>query len=49
LRQLLISQFFQGAVSEGLLYKDEFEKLPDNLLALIATAVMKPFCGFSYS
>ncbi|KAG1833660.1 hypothetical protein DFJ58DRAFT_869506 [Suillus subalutaceus] len=45
LRQLLISQFFQGAVSEGLLYKDEFEKLPDNLLALIATAAECAFKG----
>ncbi|KAG1739162.1 uncharacterized protein EDB91DRAFT_1248921 [Suillus paluster] len=43
LRQLLISQFFQGAISEGLLYKDEFEKLPDNLIALIAAAAE---CGF---
>ncbi|KAG0696662.1 hypothetical protein DFH29DRAFT_1004386 [Suillus ampliporus] len=43
LSQLLISQFFQGAISEGLLYKDEFEKLPDNLIALIATAAE---CGF---
>ncbi|KAG2140566.1 hypothetical protein DEU56DRAFT_755184 [Suillus clintonianus] len=43
LHQLLISQFFQGAISEGLLYKDKFEKLPDNLIALLATAAE---CGF---
>ncbi|KAG2158724.1 uncharacterized protein EDB93DRAFT_1245956 [Suillus bovinus] len=45
LRQLLISQFLQSAVSEGLLYKDEFEKLPDNLLALIATVAECTFNG----
>ncbi|KAG1808790.1 hypothetical protein EV424DRAFT_1350224 [Suillus variegatus] len=42
LRQLLINQFFQGARSEGLLYKDLFQNLPDNLLALLATA-LTPF------
>ncbi|KAG2110805.1 uncharacterized protein F5147DRAFT_772078 [Suillus discolor] len=45
LRQLLISQFFQGAGSEGLLYKDLFQKLPDNLLALLATAAECTFKG----
>ncbi|KAG1787967.1 uncharacterized protein HD556DRAFT_1448296 [Suillus plorans] len=45
LRQLLISQFFQGAGSEGLLYKDLFQKLPDNLLALLATAAECAFKG----
>ncbi|KAG0705934.1 hypothetical protein DFH29DRAFT_872683 [Suillus ampliporus] len=32
IKQLLMGQFFQGAGAEGLLYKEEFKKLPDNLI-----------------
>jgi hypothetical protein len=34
-----MGQFFQGAGAEGLLYKEEFQKLPDNLIALLAASV----------
>ncbi|KAG1779157.1 hypothetical protein EV702DRAFT_1195666 [Suillus placidus] len=32
------NQFFQGAGSEGLAYMEHFQKLPNNLIALLATA-----------
>ncbi|KAG0698796.1 hypothetical protein DFH29DRAFT_1002492 [Suillus ampliporus] len=38
LRQLLYSQFFQGPGSEGVAYMEHFQKLPNNLIALLATA-----------
>ncbi|KAG0705536.1 hypothetical protein DFH29DRAFT_996852 [Suillus ampliporus] len=38
LRQLLYSQFFQGPGSEGIEYMELFQKLPNNLIALLATA-----------
>jgi hypothetical protein len=34
-----MGQFFQGSGAEGLLHKDAFQTLPDNLLALLAAAV----------
>ncbi|KAG1851384.1 hypothetical protein F4604DRAFT_1686881 [Suillus subluteus] len=39
IKQLLMGQFFQGAGAEGLLYKEEFRKLPDNLIALLAASI----------
>ncbi|KAG0698640.1 hypothetical protein DFH29DRAFT_1002658 [Suillus ampliporus] len=38
LHQLLYSQFFQGPGSEGIAYMEHFQKLPNNLIALLATA-----------
>ncbi|KAG2054008.1 hypothetical protein BDR06DRAFT_971913 [Suillus hirtellus] len=38
IKQLLMGQFFQHAWAEGLLYKEEFKKLPDNLIALLAAS-----------
>ncbi|KAG1807805.1 uncharacterized protein BJ212DRAFT_1485381 [Suillus subaureus] len=35
--QLLYSQFFQGPGSEGIAYMECFQKLPNNLIALLAT------------
>ncbi|KIK32203.1 hypothetical protein CY34DRAFT_19212 [Suillus luteus UH-Slu-Lm8-n1] len=43
LRQLLYSQFFQGPGSEGIAYMERFQKLPNNLMALLATAVNNIF------
>jgi hypothetical protein len=39
IKQLLMGQIFQGAGGEGLLYKEEFQKLPNNLIMLLAASV----------
>ncbi|KAG1846829.1 hypothetical protein DFJ58DRAFT_843408 [Suillus subalutaceus] len=45
IKQLLMGQFFQGAGAEGLLYKEEFQKLPDNLIALLAASIECAYKG----
>ncbi|KAG0698455.1 hypothetical protein DFH29DRAFT_878002 [Suillus ampliporus] len=41
-RHLLVTL---GAGAEGLLYKEEFKKLPDNLIALLATSIECAYKG----
>ncbi|KAG1832789.1 hypothetical protein EV424DRAFT_1342290 [Suillus variegatus] len=45
IKQLLMGQFFQGAGAEGLLYNEEFKKLPDNLIALLAASIECAYKG----